>query len=231
MKKIAVSNRKGGVGKTTIAYNLGASLIASGASILFVDMDSQCNLTGLCNIEPVDIDRWKTSIPEVINDNLSILPGSKNFSQLENEINQLFDRNSYLKGEVIPHLPHADYLIFDTPPALNVLNVNVFVASDIVLIPVNPDSFSLEGLQEMEAILKQVQTVNPSLTYQTVLNGYFTRQRVTNISRHYLREYPAFSGVEIPHRAEFAKSIAQKRPAITEKELFKVFNQLREVVA
>lgn len=231
MKKIAVSNRKGGVGKTTIAYNLGASLIASGSTVLFVDMDSQCNLTGLCDVQSVDLDRWKTGKPETINDRLSILPGSKNFSQLENEISQLFDRNSYLKGEILPRLPEYDYLIFDTPPALNVLNVNVFVASDTVLIPVNPDSFSLEGLQEMEAILKQVQTVNSSLTYQTVLNGYFSRQTFSGISRKYLKEYPAYSGVEIPHRAEFAKSIAQKRPAIAEEELFNVYSELRKVVA
>ena len=232
MKKIVLANRKGGVGKTTLAYNLGASYIAAGYSVLFVDLDSQGNLTTLCGLQPITLDEWKATKVQRINSRLSVLPATKAFSQLTDEVNKEFDRNSYLKNTILPELEGlADVLIIDTPPALDVLNINAFCIADTILVPVNPDSFSLQGLKEMEQIINKVKTINPTLEYKTVLNAYFNRQTFTAASRETLQKYPAYSGVEIPHRAIFAKANATRKPAITEPEIHEAFNSLQGAIA
>lgn len=231
MKTIVVGNRKGGVGKTSIAYNLGASYMLEGKSVLFIDLDSQGNLTTLLKQEPVSLEEWKEFKPLQLTDKLYVLPATKRFSQLENEINELFNRNSYLKKTVFPELSiQADVVIIDTPPALNILNINAFCVADTVLIPVQADSFSLTGLLEMRDILEQVKELNPSLQYKTVLNAYFTGRTLTDGARDAIQADIGHSGVEIPHRQHLINCNAERRPALDNRELYTAFEGLRRAV-
>ena len=123
MKVVTIANRKGGTGKTTAAYNLGFIYALKGNRVCFVDLDSQANLTLLCAKETISLENFKNVEIEGVNKNVDILPATKRFSMLENEINELIDRNVYLKTNILPKFQEYDYLIIDTPPALNILNI------------------------------------------------------------------------------------------------------------
>ena len=155
-KCIVIANRKGGTGKSTVSYNLGAAYALAGRRVCLIDLDSQANLTQLCRVNPVSLDDYRRMTPVPMSDKLSILPATKQFSQLEDEINRMIDRNAYIRAEILPKLKGFDIAIFDTSPSLSVLNVNAFCIADQVYVIVNADSFSLMGLAEMESILGQV---------------------------------------------------------------------------
>jgi len=230
MKVITIANRKGGTGKSTVAYNLGAAYALQGARVCYLDLDSQGNLTTLCNKPTVTLDGFKAVRPVALSPVLSILPATKQYAQLEDEINRLIDRNSYLSREILPKLSGYDYLIIDTAPSLSVLNVNAFCASDLVHIVVNADAFSLIGLVEMREILAQVKGINPRLEWRVILNAAHKGRNLTQAALESLRKEPGFAGVEIPNRQHFPDSNARKVPALDMPEILQSFNELVAVI-
>lgn len=230
MKTCVIANRKGGTGKSTVAYNLGFSYALKGHRVCFMDLDSQGNLTMLCNAEPCTLEAFKAGERIAVNKFIDLLPATKRFQMLENEVNQLIDRNSYLKKEIIPKLDGYDFLIIDTPPALSILNINAFCAADFVHIILNPDAFSLSGLLEMRSILEEVKSINPELKSRLILNAMFTGRKLTEAALEQLRADPEFLGIEIPHRQHFSNSNALKKPAIDEPEIKALFDRLAEAV-
>ena len=86
--------------------------------MLFIDLDSQANLSLLCKVAPLDLETWKAGAVQPVGKGVSILPVTKRFAALENEIDQRFDRNTFLREEILPKLPAADVIIIDTAPAL-----------------------------------------------------------------------------------------------------------------
>lgn len=230
MKTIVVANRKGGVGKSTVAYNLGAAYALAGSRVCFLDLDSQANLTHLCNVKPTTLEGFKRCEPLAVSPVLSILPATKAFAQLEDEINRLIDRNSYIRLEVVSRLSGFDYLIVDTSPSLSILNINAFCCADMVHVVVNADSFSLLGLVEMRTILEQVKAINPRLDHRIVLNAAHKNRNITAAALDALRREPGFAGVEIPNRQHVIDSNARRRPALDLDDIREPFRALAAVI-
>jgi len=230
VKTIVIANRKGGTGKTTIAYNLGASYALMGKRICYLDLDSQANLTMLCKLKPVPLDSFKGAELVHLSGRVSILPSTKAFQTLENEINTRIDRNSYLREEILPKLADFDYVIVDTSPSLSILNINAFCIADMVHIVVNADTFSLVGLVEMRAILSQVKPINPRLDLRIVLNSAHKDRRFTKATLETLRREEGYAGIEIPNRQHVIDANARLQPALDFEEIRGPFERLAGVV-
>ncbi|GLK48780.1 chromosome partitioning protein ParA [Brevundimonas intermedia] len=188
---LAVSNQKGGVGKTTTAINLGTALAAIGKRVLIVDMDPQGNAsTGLgvpretrrVTIYDVVVDQRsvddaavQTTVP-----GLWIVPADADMSGVEIELSQA-DRRSYrLRDALRAHDdgPTAyDYVLIDCPPSLNLLTLNAMAAADAVLVPLQCEFFALEGLSQLMRTIDMVkQSLNPALEIQGLVLTMFDRR-------------------------------------------------------
>ena len=189
---LAVSNQKGGVGKTTTAINLGTALAAIGKRVLIVDMDPQGNAsTGLgvprearrLTIYDVVVDgraiaeaAIETSVP-----GLAIVSADADMSGVEIELAQA-DRRSYrLKDALGAHARSAakpyDYVLIDCPPSLNLLTLNAMSAADAVLVPLQCEFFALEGLTQLMKTIDMVrQSLNPALEIQGLVLTMYDRR-------------------------------------------------------
>lgn len=181
---IAIANQKGGVGKTTTAINLGAALAESGCRVLIVDLDPQGNAsTGLGlaaedrEFTTYDLLLDDAAIGDVVyetaEDGLFIAPATTDLSSADIEMMSA-ERRSFLlhdalRGEDIARYA-LDYILIDCPPALSLLTVNAFVASDSVLIPLQSEFYALEGVSQLMLTIREVrQTANPDLRIEGVL--------------------------------------------------------------
>jgi len=230
LKIITVSNRKGGVGKTTTAYNLGHTYAKDGKRVLFVDLDEQGNLTTLNRQDTISLEEWKRAKPVVVSEGISLLRATGAFPQLTDEINREIDRNSFLKRLLAPVVASYDVVVIDTPPSLGIININAYCLSHVVLVVVNPDSFSLNGLAQMRKVLKEVKSINHGLQYRIILNAYFTGRRLTGDALEVLQDEPGYLNIEIPHRQSIVTANADREPAILHDEIYQSFKKLSEAV-
>jgi len=207
---IAVSNQKGGVGKTTTAINLGASLALAGQRVLLVDVDPQGNLTsGLGRKErppgehtvyegltaeqfgTVPLPVLDTSIP-----GLFLVPADRQLTGAEIEMVSLEYRETRLRELIRPRRHDFDVVMIDTPPSLGLLTLNALVAADEVLIPLHCEYFALEGLADLVATLRRVRAaLNPALDVGGVLLTMHDER--TNLSQQVAREIRAFFGPKV----------------------------------
>ena len=192
MRVLAVSNQKGGVGKTTTAINLGTALAAIGERVLIVDMDPQGNAsTGL----GVPRETRRVTIYDVVVDGrsiadaavetavpgLHIVPADADMSGVEIELSQA-DRRSYrLRDALEAHIRSGqigyDYVLIDCPPSLNLLTLNAMAASDAVLVPLQCEFFALEGLTQLMRTIDMVrQSLNPALEIQGLVLTMYDRR-------------------------------------------------------
>jgi chromosome partitioning protein len=189
---LAVSNQKGGVGKTTTAINLGTALAAIGEKVLIVDMDPQGNAsTGL----GVPRETRRVTIYDVVVDGRSvddaavqttvpglwIIPADADMSGVEIELSQA-DRRSFrlkdaLAGQGADGHTKYDYVLIDCPPSLNLLTLNAMAAADAVLVPLQCEFFALEGLTQLMKTIDMVrQSLNPSLEIQGLVLTMYDRR-------------------------------------------------------
>lgn len=173
---ISVSNQKGGVGKTTSTCNIAACLKENGKRVLIIDMDPQGNL-GFCVGAESD---W-TSIYDVLKGEVKarfaiqrtstadIIISNILLSSIELEFTST-GREYLLKEAIRPLLDSYDYILLDTPPALGVLTINAFTASDLIIIPMLSDIFSLQGIAQLYETVERVKKYcNPNLRFAGIL--------------------------------------------------------------
>ena len=178
-KTIAIANQKGGVGKTTTAINLAASLAVLEKKVLVIDADPQANTTSGLNFSPED-DEKRTLYEVMIGkldvhdaliqtemENLHMIPSHINLVGAEIELLDEPDRESMLKNALAPVKDEYDFIIIDCSPSLGLITVNSLAASDSVIIPVQPEFFALEGLGKLLQTIRLVQNdINPSLSIE-----------------------------------------------------------------
>ena len=230
MRYITIANRKGGTGKTTITYNLGFYYAIQKKRVLFIDLDSQGNLTDLAQAPLLSVEEFKSCKIHKINEYIDILPASKSFQILENEIHQEIERNFYLKNEILQKISGYDYVLIDTSPSLSILNINAFCISDYIYIIIQADNFSLNGLNEMSQIIDKILKINNKLKYKIVLNGSFKNRVFTEKVKERLNKLNNFSAIEIPHRQYVIDSNALRRPSLEQDEIYKSFEKIGSIV-
>ena len=202
-KVIAIANQKGGVGKTTTAINLAASLAVLEKKVLIIDADPQANTTSGLNFSP-DNDQKRTLYEVLIGAidirdtliqteiaNLHMIPSHINLVGAEIEMLGDDNRESVLKDALAPLKAEYDYIIIDCSPSLGLITVNSLTAADSIIIPVQPEFFALEGLGKLLQTIRLVQgKPNPDLTIEGFLVTMFDgRTKVHNQVLGELREH------------------------------------------
>jgi len=186
--KIAISNHKGGVGKTTSTLNIGAGLALEGKKVLLVDLDAQANLTQCCGLENPETTIYGAFrgeyplTPYQIHDKLHLVASCLDFAGIELEIGGKMGRERFLTKLLAPLIDQYDYILFDCPPSLGLITVNAFCAADKVYIPLQAQFLALHGLDKLIEVIKMVrdEKLNPQIDIEGVFVTQYDKRKVLN---------------------------------------------------
>ncbi len=226
---IAIVNQKGGVGKSTTAVNLGASLATLGRRVLVVDIDPQGNTTTGVGIDKRAVERdiysvllQRAPIAEVARptevDNLTVVPATLNLAGAEIELVSALQRENRLKSALAAVLPDYDEILIDCPPSLGLLTINALTAANEVIIPVQAEYYALEGLSQLVAIVRRIKEgLNPELIIRGVLITMFDGR--TKLATEVLDEVHRFFPervfrTQIPRNIRLSEAPSYGKPAI-----------------
>ena len=226
---IAVTNQKGGVGKTTTCVNLAASLAATKRRVLLVDMDPQGNATMGSGVDKnelelsgYDVLTKRASVTDVTflaeASGFNILPANGDLTAAEVELMNEIGREHRLRLALNTVRDNYDYILIDCPPSLSLLTVNALSAADSVLIPMQCEYYALEGLAALMNTVEQIQeTVNPNLQVEGILRTmYDPRNSLTLDVSGQLSEYfgdKVYRAV-IPRNVRLAEAPSYGMPAL-----------------
>ena len=206
-KVIAVSNQKGGVGKTTSSVNIAAFLAVTETPTLLIDMDPQSNATSGIGIEIGSYERsvydviiGKAKIIEVIQKTelefLDIIPSSAQLVGAEIELVSLFSRERMLKDALDEIKGEYKYVIIDSPPSLGLLTINVLTAANSIIIPIQCEYYALEGLSQLLNTIRLVQKhLNKDLEIEGILITMYDHR--LNLSKQVVEELQEYFGDKV----------------------------------
>lgn len=228
-KIFAITNQKGGVGKTTTAVNLAASFAVSGSKVLLVDLDPQGNATMGCGINKRNLDQsiyhlllGQKTIADIIRysdtGKFDVLPANRDLAGAEVELVDQDGRETRLKAALATVAQDYDYVLIDCPPALNLLAVNALTAAHAVMIPMQCEYYALEGVSDLVNTIKKIRAkLNPGLEIEGLLRTMFdprstlAQQVSEQLKNHFTKK--VYDTV-IPRNIRLAEAPSYGQPAL-----------------
>ena len=217
---IAIANQKGGVGKTTTVYNLGAALAEAGQRTLLIDLDPQHSLTLAIGVDAASLDSGSFTLLKkgqtrlFQQGNLALIPTNIELSELNLILASRVDSNGVLKKALAQYSDSFDVILLDTPPSLDKLTLNALVAARWIIMPCECQWMAVRGLQLFLDTLNEVKQINSSLDLLAVMPTMY------NASRSHEKEILAILREQfgdtclppLPYRTEYPNASAEHRP-------------------